>query len=484
MITHDSHVNSDGEALYRFLLEQNKLPPVLHAQITGSHVVRSTVWERDDRGRSRSRTEQRTVTDFRFRIDLTGGLQAVFAAGEDFQTLEATIGGEWGGHREIQKDVKGVLKVCGDEEKVYRGGRWKQKYSPPRLRTLPGDMQGLLSPSSEQVGCDRDHDLESRGSPHYNPALSSAVSRIEIPALTPDSALSIRAWADRYCHLPTPLKEFIVRKTVTNLDRPLLTRLLTNAVRSTGYRGNVAIHYPKSHHKIAIYPDTRFARLRNNPWVRWFFYLTFLWIFTWPLLYFSTKKFHIIVSEWAWGFVVVPRLEDGGGGEGEGTAAGQGENEGDEDNPRLSSAGDSERAWAELWAGAIRLAARNRRQNDQILSHRDIWDAAQLEERRRLASMCSRPSGPRGLNIVTALLGALVGRRWSGRSTGGPAGVASDRYSGSRNGSGSGNWSGSGSGSESVRKLGSGRWRWSSSGYTRDDYNEWGEGTWGEDENW
>ena len=252
VITHDSHLNSDGEALYRFLLEQNKLPPVLHAQITGSHVVSTTVRRRDHMGRSQTHTEQRTVTDFRFRIDLTGGLWAVFRAGEDAEEVGARVGGEWIGQRWMRNDVKGVLKACGDMEKVYRGGRWKQKYHPPRCTS---DMQGVLSSSVPERS--RNHDLESCGSPHHNPPLSLAASRIEILASTPDSALSIRAWADRYCHLPTSLKEFIVRKTVTNLDHPLLTRLLTNTVRSTGYRGDVAVCYPKTYHKIAIYPDSR-----------------------------------------------------------------------------------------------------------------------------------------------------------------------------------------------------------------------------------
>lgn len=30
------------------------------------------------------------------------------------------------------------------------------------------------------------------------------------------------------------------------------------------------------------------------------FYLTFLWIFTWPALYFATKRWAVVIAEWPW----------------------------------------------------------------------------------------------------------------------------------------------------------------------------------------
>jgi hypothetical protein len=32
--------------------------------------------------------------------------------------------------------------------------------------------------------------------------------------------------------------------------------------------------------------------------VCWIFYLTFLWIFTWPYLYFATKRYAVVRAEW------------------------------------------------------------------------------------------------------------------------------------------------------------------------------------------
>ncbi|RPB20997.1 hypothetical protein L211DRAFT_753652, partial [Terfezia boudieri ATCC MYA-4762] len=259
LVTHDPHLNTDGEALYQFLLQENLIPPIQHVQVRGSHQVRNTVWETDREGKSKAKTETRTVEDFRFRLDLTGGLWAVMQAR--------------GGAEGLSEG--GVLKVLGDGEKIYRGGRMKSRW-----REKKGRLLGSIF--------DHDHDQEAA-------LLPSAT-----PTPIPDSQLSIRAWADRYCQLPTTLKEFIVRKPITNLSQPLIRNLITNQIRATNYRGAISISFPKQKHKIAIYPDTPLARLRNNPWVRWFFYLSFLWMVSWPILYFSTRKFHVVVSEWTW----------------------------------------------------------------------------------------------------------------------------------------------------------------------------------------
>ncbi|KAF2444700.1 hypothetical protein P171DRAFT_431504 [Karstenula rhodostoma CBS 690.94] len=34
--------------------------------------------------------------------------------------------------------------------------------------------------------------------------------------------------------------------------------------------------------------------------VRWVFYLTFLWIFSWPALFFATKRYAVVKAEWPW----------------------------------------------------------------------------------------------------------------------------------------------------------------------------------------
>jgi hypothetical protein len=37
---------------------------------------------------------------------------------------------------------------------------------------------------------------------------------------------------------------------------------------------------------------------RLKTWLRWVFYLTFLWIFSWPVLFFATRRYAIVKAEW------------------------------------------------------------------------------------------------------------------------------------------------------------------------------------------
>ncbi|KAF8459804.1 hypothetical protein BDZ91DRAFT_459314 [Kalaharituber pfeilii] len=335
VISYDSHINTSPEALYQFLLVENQQPPRQYVQIRGSHEVRHTHWERDSEGRSRTRTESRSVTDFEFKIDLTSGL---------WPLVQADVG--------LSQEVKGRLEVLPDDQRVYRGGRVKARWSPPKNRGKKnGGCAGrrrrrrLQQQQQQEEGGLDSEQLDDNSAPLLGP--EEHTDNVDHPTVIPDSAVPVREWAERYCRLPTTCKEFILRKPVTNLDQNLLTKLITNAVRDTGYRGSVYVSFPKTHHKVAIYPDTWLARTRQNPWVRWFFYLTFLWIISWPILYLATRKFHIVVSEWEWGFVRERRtvqLEGGGTQE-----------------VSMPVPEESERVWAGLWKGAVKMAAWRKR---------------------------------------------------------------------------------------------------------------------------
>jgi hypothetical protein len=49
---------------------------------------------------------------------------------------------------------------------------------------------------------------------------------------------------------------------------------------------------------VDIYSTTWMNNWRTTNWIRWIFYLTFLWIFSWPILYFTTKKYYVVRAEW------------------------------------------------------------------------------------------------------------------------------------------------------------------------------------------
>ncbi|KAI5811580.1 hypothetical protein DFH27DRAFT_474922 [Peziza echinospora] len=334
LVTHDPHLNTDGEALYRFLLEQIYNPPRQLVKIHGYHHKDSPKYTRHSDGSMSTTWERKKVDDFLFSFDLSPALEQVV-----LESLGKLPPGE---------KAKGLLKVVGDEEKVYRGGR-----------------NNLAM------------DLESQ-------------SIFGGPPEIPDSLVTIREWADRYCHLPTTLKEFVVRKPITNLDETLLKQLIQESIReTTNFKGKIDVTFPKTHHKIAVYPETRFSRLRQNPYVRWFFYLTFLWIITWPILYLITHKFHVVVIEWKWGFVRNPvRTWEVD-----------------------TTSGSSELAWVRTWRDVIRLKVRQRlicRRSGEVLGAEDYKEAKMRERFKKRAIIEAATRGCVEHEVMERAIGVAV----------------------------------------------------------------------------
>ncbi|KAK6439527.1 hypothetical protein LTR95_004263 [Oleoguttula sp. CCFEE 5521] len=107
----------------------------------------------------------------------------------------------------------------------------------------------------------------------------------------------LRDWCEDYCASRSPLKVFRVHRPVTGLDKDLLRRRLDHLVRATGYRGRISITFPTEQQNVDIYSHHPINQWRTG-WVRVIFYLTFLWIITWPILFFTTKWWHVYTVEW------------------------------------------------------------------------------------------------------------------------------------------------------------------------------------------
>ncbi|KAJ3532523.1 hypothetical protein NM688_g7406 [Phlebia brevispora] len=75
IVSHDPHLNEDGEALYRFLLAHAQTPPKLFLYLHGDHTEHRTrqVQKTDANGRTRwhTETESYTVVDFDFYVDIS-----------------------------------------------------------------------------------------------------------------------------------------------------------------------------------------------------------------------------------------------------------------------------------------------------------------------------------------------------------------------------------------------------------------------------
>ena len=143
-------------------------------------------------------------------------------------------------------EVGGELHLLADNEKGYRGGVIKR-----------------LTPSVGSVNIANQHE-------------------------------ELKAWCDRFVADPSHLKSFTLKRVVCNHDTKKLEALIRSAVASTNYRGQVAIYFPVTHEKVIVYSPTRINQWRMRKWIRWIFYLTFLWIFSWLYLWLATARYEVV----------------------------------------------------------------------------------------------------------------------------------------------------------------------------------------------
>ncbi|KAM0419040.1 hypothetical protein ACHAPT_011979 [Fusarium lateritium] len=109
---------------------------------------------------------------------------------------------------------------------------------------------------------------------------------------------NLKEWCHRYCAKATTTKVFRLSRTVTGLNEDLFQSRLEGLIRSTNYKGKLAIEFPVADRAVDIYSSNRLNTWRLTTWICWIFYLTFLWIFSWPVLFFTTKRYHVVRAEW------------------------------------------------------------------------------------------------------------------------------------------------------------------------------------------
>lgn len=115
--------------------------------------------------------------------------------------------------------------------------------------------------------------------------------------LTDEPTRTLRDWCEDFCASPSKLKAFRVNRLVEGIEEDFIRRHLENIVRSTHYRGNTNITFRVDEKAVDIYSPTLINHWRTG-WVRWIFYLTFLWIITWPILFFMTKWWDVYEVKW------------------------------------------------------------------------------------------------------------------------------------------------------------------------------------------
>jgi hypothetical protein len=157
---------------------------------------------------------------------------------------------------------------------------------------------------------------------------------IEVGTPTP----TITQWCERYVTNPRMLKIFRLERTVPGFDTEYLKNRIEGLIASANYRGHVSVTFPIEDRYTDIYTSNKINEWRLKTWVRWIFYLTFLWIFTWPYLFFMTKVYAVARAEWPFSYV------------------------GDDGSKRYTTI--SEEQWFEKWHVAVRRLVLDRYQGE------------------------------------------------------------------------------------------------------------------------
>ncbi|KAK3361946.1 hypothetical protein B0T24DRAFT_98728 [Lasiosphaeria ovina] len=147
---------------------------------------------------------------------------------------------------------------------------------------------------------------------------------------------TLAEWTHRYCASSAGLKCLALERRVVGFDAEKVKQKLNSMVRATNYRGCVQITFPTKDARVEVYNDCKTNRWRMTTWVWWLCTLTLMILFTWPYLFFRTKRFEVVVAEW-------PFSKPG-------------------ENGRKKYVSISEDQWYNMWGRAISRAVLEKRQ--------------------------------------------------------------------------------------------------------------------------
>ncbi|KAJ2920306.1 hypothetical protein MD484_g247, partial [Candolleomyces efflorescens] len=302
--SHDPHLNSDGEALYRFILARAQRPPFTRVHIKGSHTEHKTRWvtRTGNDGRSRQELENytETVTDFSFYVDIKPATYTT-------RTTDGAVGGpipiepiHWSVADNVPayrgKMVKEVeeVKIPGmggirmEKRKAKRKERkvrdkWAEEVSgrglPPWCEEREIDLEGGR-PSSLVLAGSMSPQLTSASSPWVE-----SLAEIEQHPLR--SSKTVRQWADEYCASPKHLKEFVYTQELYGWNMQQIESAIRSTVQATPYNGSLEISFTKHRSKIYIRPDNRLSRMLSNKWLKFLSIILLIFPFIWLF-----KRFH------------------------------------------------------------------------------------------------------------------------------------------------------------------------------------------------
>jgi len=200
VISHDHHLNTDGEALYRFLLSQSHVLPTLRVSFKGTHPETKLRWvnSTDAHGHSTTRSEfyTETATDFDFCVDIQPDHLRTRSRDDARHTIHWSVS---------------------DDEPAFRGRMVRGTENPISGSNFPFLP---VEPAHQATHNDDRRYLEwtrKRRQMGYPPWMrqqeeASLFDGIIDEAVSLRSSKTLRQWADEYCASPKFLKEFVYHK--------------------------------------------------------------------------------------------------------------------------------------------------------------------------------------------------------------------------------------------------------------------------------
>ncbi|KAF5384853.1 hypothetical protein D9615_001503 [Tricholomella constricta] len=255
IVSHDPHLNTDGEALYRFLLAQADKRPSYRLHCRGTHTEHRSRWvtERTNDGRTQSRREtySETVTDFDFYIDATP-----------------------------PSTMKPVHWSVDDNEPAYRGRMVLETESLTQKHRVKRAATKAYTKWVEE--------RTARGLPPWIASVDSWVDGIPDDGATVfRSSKTLRQWADEYCASQKYLKEFVYDKVLYGWNLQQLESAVRSSITSTMYHGSLEVEFQRCGSKVYIRPDNTLSRMLSNKWLKFLSIILLIFPFIWLF-----KRFH------------------------------------------------------------------------------------------------------------------------------------------------------------------------------------------------
>ncbi|KAF2398395.1 hypothetical protein EJ06DRAFT_480528 [Trichodelitschia bisporula] len=113
-----------------------------------------------------------------------------------------------------------------------------------------------------------------------------------------DGKSNLNEWCHRFCASHARLRSFRFTREVTGLDQRYLSDQITTLILNTNYKGHLKVTFPIENRAVEVYTSHRFNVWRFTTWIVILCYATFMWLFTWPYLFFATRRWSVVRCEW------------------------------------------------------------------------------------------------------------------------------------------------------------------------------------------